>query len=91
MRPRLHDPGYFLDRRVLSYLNVTSFGVAAYIQISELRGDLISALVERWRPETHTFHFPCGEAIITLQDVAVQLELSINGEAVTRLGKVLNP
>ncbi|KAA3474057.1 serine/threonine-protein phosphatase 7 long form-like protein [Gossypium australe] len=56
--------------------------------ISELRANLISALVERWCPKTHTFHLLYGEVTITLQDVAVQLGLSINGEAVTRLGKV---
>ncbi|KAA3488536.1 serine/threonine-protein phosphatase 7 long form-like protein [Gossypium australe] len=91
VRPRLHDPSYFPDRRVISYLNVAGFGVAAYIQISELRADLISALDERWRSETHTFHLPCGEVNITLQDVAVQLGLSIDGEAVTGLGKVPDP
>ncbi|XP_073291049.1 serine/threonine-protein phosphatase 7 long form homolog [Primulina huaijiensis] len=44
---------------------------------------LITALVERWRRETHTFHFPCGEATITLQDVSVIWGLTIDGEAVT--------
>ncbi|KAH1072492.1 hypothetical protein J1N35_024820 [Gossypium stocksii] len=91
VRPRLHDPGYFPDQRVLPYLNVAGFGVAAYIQISDLRADLISTLVERWRPETHTFHLPCEKVTITLQDVAVQLGLSINGEAVTGLRKLPDP
>ncbi|KAH1048086.1 hypothetical protein J1N35_038870 [Gossypium stocksii] len=91
VRPQLHDLGYFPDSRVLPFLNVAGFGVAAYIQIFELRADLISALVERWRPETHTFHLPCGEVTITLQDVAVQLGLSINGQAATGLGRLPDP
>ncbi|KAK5812482.1 hypothetical protein PVK06_027912 [Gossypium arboreum] len=90
VRPQLDDPDYFSDQRVLSYLNVAIFGVPAYIQISKLRADLIAALVERWRPKSHTFHFPCGEVTITLQYVTIQLGLSINGEAVTELGKVLD-
>ncbi|KAH1081759.1 hypothetical protein J1N35_021520 [Gossypium stocksii] len=59
VRPRLHDLGYFSNRRVLSYLDFVGFKVAAYIQIVDLRADLISGLVERWRLETHTFHHPC--------------------------------
>ena len=41
---------------------------------------LISALVERWRLKTHTFHLPHGEMSITLQDVEVIYGLSIEGE-----------
>jgi hypothetical protein len=42
----------------------------------------MSALVDRWRPETHTFHLPCGEVAPTLQDVAFLLGLPLGGAAV---------
>ncbi|MFQ6624876.1 hypothetical protein Gotur_003541 [Gossypium turneri] len=45
---------------------------------------LISALIERWRPKTHIFHLPCGECIITSEDVQLQLGLLVDGSALTK-------
>ena len=44
---------------------------------------LITSLVERWRPETHTFHVPVREMTITLQDIAIILGLRIHGPTIT--------
>ncbi|XP_039787309.1 serine/threonine-protein phosphatase 7 long form homolog [Panicum virgatum] len=50
--------------------------------IVKLDRSLLTALVDRWRPETHTFHLPCGELTPTLQDVAYLLGLPIVSDAV---------
>jgi len=42
----------------------------------------ITVMDDRWRPETHTFHVPCSEMTITLQDVAMILGLPIRGHPV---------
>ncbi|XP_020203282.1 serine/threonine-protein phosphatase 7 long form homolog [Cajanus cajan] len=56
----------------------------AQISYFLVENHLISALVERWRPETHTFHMPFGECTITLEDVAMLLGLKISRAPITR-------
>ena len=50
-------------------------------QTSRLQYDssLLTCLVDRWRPETHTFHFRWGEMAPTLQDVSYLLGLPLAG------------
>jgi hypothetical protein len=44
---------------------------------------LLIAFIDRWRLETHSFHLPCGEMSVLMQDVAYILGLHLDGPAVT--------
>ncbi|KAJ3689634.1 hypothetical protein LUZ61_018798 [Rhynchospora tenuis] len=71
------------DDRYKQYIQDT--GLYGIVQIGSIKVDaaLISALVERWRQETHTFHLPVGEMTVTLEDVAILLGLPVNGDPIT--------
>ncbi|MBA0850021.1 hypothetical protein Goshw_024283, partial [Gossypium schwendimanii] len=43
---------------------------------------LVSALVERWRPDTHTFYLPCSECTITPEDIQLQIGLPMDRQVV---------
>ncbi|XP_070040293.1 protein MAIN-LIKE 1-like [Nicotiana tomentosiformis] len=62
-------------------------GFYRIIEIGRLQFNwaLITAMIERWRPETHTFHLPIGEATITLEDVKVLFGLPVDGLPVAYL------
>ncbi|MFQ6667672.1 hypothetical protein Gotur_033609, partial [Gossypium turneri] len=91
LRGQMNGIGYPPDERLMPYLEQAGFGSAALIRTFDLRYDLISALVKRWRPETHTFHFPCGECTVTLEDVALQLGLAIDGSPVMGVSTFAEP
>ncbi|XP_015968917.1 uncharacterized protein LOC107492407 [Arachis duranensis] len=63
--------------RLTGFYHVTQFGVV------QCQKALINALVERWHPDTHTFHLPVGECAVTLKDVAMIFGLSTDGLPVT--------
>ncbi|XP_075636544.1 serine/threonine-protein phosphatase 7 long form homolog [Castanea sativa] len=71
-----------VDDRVLDIVKRIGLEGLYRTPFRELDHNLITAFVERWRLETHTFHLPHGEMTITLQDVEVLLGIPIDGEAI---------
>ncbi|MFQ6621593.1 hypothetical protein Gotur_001651 [Gossypium turneri] len=80
----IHNMSGPLSSLIENYLREAGFWHVATIgRGCKLDPKLISALIERWRPEMHTFHLPCGECTITLEDMQLQLGLSVDGSALT--------
>ncbi|QHN76569.1 uncharacterized protein DS421_19g645030 [Arachis hypogaea] len=67
---------------IVPYLAEAGFGDTVPLKDFTFDNSLISALVERWRSEMHTFHLPWGEVTITLQDVVYHLDLRAHGNPV---------
>ncbi|KAL9247562.1 hypothetical protein vseg_020980 [Gypsophila vaccaria] len=73
---------WMLTKKQIELIERAGFGYLRFIPGISLDNPLISALVERWRKETNTFHLTVGEMTITLEDVAYLLGLAIDGEPV---------
>lgn len=71
-----------LTAKQIELVKRSGFGHLRSIPAISLDNPLISALVERWRRETNTFHFTVGEMSITLEDVGYLLGLAIDGDPV---------
>ncbi|XP_028778500.1 protein MAIN-LIKE 2 [Neltuma alba] len=84
---RCHEHTSKLDQWTLTHKQIelvqkAGFGYLRSIPAISLDNPLISALVERWRRETNTFHLNVGEMTVTLRDVALLLGLAIDGDPV---------
>jgi len=69
-------------------LEQAGFGEIEKLRHLKMDHALVISLVERWRPETHTFHFPTDECIIALQDISLQLDLKVDGQPIVLGGNV---
>ena len=69
---------------------VDSTGLSGLVNIMHHHIDwaLISAFVERWQPDTNTFHFPFGEMTIMLHDVQYILGLPVEGAPIVERSDV---
>nr|XP_009772554.1 PREDICTED: serine/threonine-protein phosphatase 7 long form homolog [Nicotiana sylvestris]XP_016467626.1 PREDICTED: serine/threonine-protein phosphatase 7 long form homolog [Nicotiana tabacum] len=63
---------------IVRRLQGTSFYRIIEISRLKFKWALIIAMIEQWRPETHTFHLPIGEATIMLEDMEVLFGLPID-------------
>ncbi|KAJ4768619.1 Serine/threonine-protein phosphatase 7 long form-like protein [Rhynchospora pubera] len=76
---RSHKRTIKVDERIEGRL--IKLGLSHIMKVKHVNIDmpLLKAMVEFWRPETHTFHFPVGEMTVTLQDVAFLYGLRSTG------------
>ncbi|KAD7477872.1 hypothetical protein E3N88_01008 [Mikania micrantha] len=72
-----------ITENVKRYVNIAGFGGLLDCGYWNLDHGLLEALIERWRPETHTFYLPIGEATVTLEDINVLWGLPIEGGVVS--------
>ncbi|KAD4584805.1 hypothetical protein E3N88_22406 [Mikania micrantha] len=68
---------------VKRYIDIAGFGGVIDSGYRNLDHGLLEALIERWSPETHTFHLPFGEVTVTLEDINILWGLPIEGEVVS--------
>ncbi|QHO20287.1 uncharacterized protein DS421_11g336650 [Arachis hypogaea] len=78
----MNPPGLY-NPIVEPLVRATEFYHVSQIGVIQGQLALVTALVERWHPDTYTFHLPTGECAVTLEDMALILGIPINGLPVT--------
>ncbi|KAE8815282.1 mutator protein [Hordeum vulgare] len=71
------------DERYTPYIEMT--GLLPFVQLvsrstPNLNAAAVTALIDLWRPETHSFHLRTGEMTVTLQDISMITALPIEGK-----------
>ena len=88
LRPMTHEASMTMvyDERYTPLLKLTNLAIVAHVcrrGTPPFNPAALTALIDRWRSETHSFHLPCGEMTVTLEDIAMILGVKIRGFPVT--------
>lgn len=75
-------------KRVEEYLSSARLYDVVRVGRMQYNQHLLMVMVERWRPESHCFHLPFGEATIRLHDVQILFGLRVDSHPVYQ-GKML--
>ncbi|XP_012858101.1 PREDICTED: serine/threonine-protein phosphatase 7 long form homolog [Erythranthe guttata] len=67
------------DPRSVALLEGTGLYQLQHCVLPQHNNPLIEAFIERWQPDTNTFHMPFGEMTITLHDVHYIMGLRVSG------------
>ncbi|KAK9070377.1 hypothetical protein SSX86_010779 [Deinandra increscens subsp. villosa] len=67
----------------MKYIKKSGFGGVLQCYYDKIDQHLLTTLVERWRPETHTFHLSFGEVTVTLQDVQMLWGLPLGNQVIS--------
>jgi hypothetical protein len=84
LRIRTHSPLTW-DERYPLFIRRAGFLLLGQLVTGSLTlmdSATLMALMHRWCPETHKFHLPCGDTMVTLQDVTIILSLPIDSTPV---------
>ena len=74
------------DEHYTPFLKCVKLATIAHVYhhgVPPFNPTVLTAMIDMWRPETHSFHLPCGEMTITLEDATMILALKIRGFPVT--------
>jgi hypothetical protein len=85
LRIRTHSPLTW-DERYTPFIHRAGFLPLAHLitgGLPMMDSIVLTTLVDQWRPETHTFHLPCVETTVALQDIAMILGLPIDGTSIS--------
>lgn len=79
IRDHCHMQGWTLHEQITPYIIIVGLYTVGHLDTIPIDHELVTAMTEWWRKETHTFSFLISEATFTLYNVVVLLRLEIDG------------